>query len=108
VAELREFGVEAAQIHPVLNFAPRSARARAGYTKALADLLGTETQLFPPLFIPFQPVDDRVRAVAPLPEGVVKPIGALISRFDRAEHLRPSSRFTRITPGFLRRSVEAS
>jgi hypothetical protein len=108
IAELREFGVDAPHIHPVLNFAPRSARVRAGYTKALADLLGTETRLFPPLFISFQPVDDRVRAVAPLPEGVVKPISALIERFTRTENPTEQTRFERITPGFLRRTTSAS
>jgi hypothetical protein len=108
VAELREFGVDASHIHPVLNFAPRSARVRAGYTKALADLLGTETQLFPPLFISFQPVDDRVRAVAPLPEGVVKPISALIERFVQQNKSTEQTRFQRITPGFLRRTPSTS
>jgi hypothetical protein len=104
VGELREFGVADERIHPVLNFAPRSARARAGYTKALADLLGTDTHVFPPLFIPFQPVDDRVRAVAPLPEGVTKPLRALIDRFDRRHDSPAAISFHRITPGFLKRA----
>jgi hypothetical protein len=104
IGELREFGITDEQIHPVLNFAPRSARSRAAYTKALADLLGTDTHVFPPLFIPFQPVDDRVRAVAPLPEGVTKPLRALIDRFDQRGTVPAAVGFGRVTPGFLKRA----
>lgn len=105
IAELREFGVSPSNIHPVLNFAPKSARTRAGYTRALADLLGNDLQVAPPLFISFQPVDDSVRAVAPLPDGVVRPVTSLIPRFERDPVARRGPRFERITPGFLRRTA---
>lgn len=105
IAELREFGVSPSQIHPVLNFAPKSARSRAGYTRALADLIGNDVQVAPPLFVSFQPVDDSVRAVAPLPDGVVRPLTAMIERFHQREQSGSTPRFERLMPGFLRRTA---
>ena len=108
IGELCEFGVSPSQIHPVLNFAPKSARSRAGYTRALADLIGADTPVGPPTFISFQPVDDSVRAVAALPDGVVRPITTLLTQFGPREQSTPTRRFERVTPGFLRRAVGES
>ena len=107
INDLRDFGVDESVIQPVINMAPKAPKARAGYTKALADLLD-ENSPAPPIFLPFDAVDEAVRAVAPLPHSVVGPFEAIVTLLRRPHEHPKQSTFERLTPGFLRRSTIGS
>jgi hypothetical protein len=92
---LLSFGVAADRILPVLNRAPRSARARAALTAALADLT---SPLLPsdapgmasPLFLPERRVEETMRDAARLPSNLTAPlVGAFRAVAERA---RPAER----------------
>ena len=71
--ELSEFGIDAKRVVPVLTLAPRSPRARAGLTTALAELAPTARERFrlaAPVFIP-----ELRRVAAALSDGGRLPSG---------------------------------
>jgi hypothetical protein len=77
VAELLEFGLDAARLVPVVNRAPRSPRTRAELTRTLADLLdGRALATAAPVFIPERHVDDLFRDGTRLPTALTTPIAA--------------------------------
>lgn len=71
VEELIAFGTDAARIVPVINRAPRSARARAGLATVLAELTGPFAggRLMNPVHIP-----ERANVEADLHDGARLPI----------------------------------
>lgn len=112
VGDLRLYGIEDEHIHPVLNLAPSRARARAGYTAALAELCtrpdrgaADDAAVNPPRFVPFRNVDECIRAVSPLPAGVVDPFTDLVELLSPVtERPRSHRTWSRVVPGSLARS----
>jgi hypothetical protein len=83
----REIGVEAARLQPVVNRAPRSPRARAELSGALAQLVASALRdegLPNPLFIGERRNLGRLHHdVTPLPEAMCRPLAATVtSRLD--------------------------
>jgi hypothetical protein len=80
--DLLDLGVPADRILPVINAAPRSPRARAELTAALATLLsrgGTIPELTTPIYIPERRrLDDVLRDAARLPAVVVAPVAGAV------------------------------
>jgi hypothetical protein len=74
--ELVEFGVEPARVVPVVNRAPRSPRARADLTKAIATLSAPFARaggLAPVVYLPERKrVDDAIRGGTRLPAALVR------------------------------------
>jgi hypothetical protein len=110
IHDVTEFGVSPARIQPVLNYAPLNPRTRAAYSSALAELAapadrgGTEI-VAPPLFLPTRNVDECIRAIAPLPSGVVDPLASYaLHRVRGATDAHVSASWRRIAPGLLNRS----
>lgn len=110
VHDLTEFGITANRIQPVLNYAPQNPRARAAYASALSDLasrpdLLVSEQVAPPLFLPTRNVDECIRAIAPLPNGLVDPLSSYaVHRLRGGQTLPSRSRWSRVAPGFLSRN----
>jgi hypothetical protein len=104
ISDLREFAVVDAMIQPVINFAPGNAKARAAYTKALRELLDTDSSLATPIFVPFQQIDEAVRANSPLPASAVDPFRAYLEHRARTVlGYQPEPRgWERMRAGFLR------
>ncbi len=115
--DLLEFGVEASRIIPVVNRAPRSPRARAELTRALAELttgLGVGRALPSPGFVPERRrLDDDIRDGARLPGSLTETLaGSVQAVLDRAL-ARPARRPgtpepVPVTPGTLGTWSEAS
>ena len=86
VTELVGFGVPVDRIVPVLNRAPRPARARAGLTSVLAQLAepAVGARLPTPVFLPERAVDAALHDGARLPGSLGGPLagafGAVLSR----------------------------
>jgi hypothetical protein len=81
IREVVEFGVDPTVIQPVFNHAAPGARARAGYSAALAQLCVGLDLTCSPVFIPTRDIDDRLRALTPFPGAIVDPLaGALAAR----------------------------
>ena len=121
IQDLRDFGVQPDRIQPVINAAPSSARARATFTRALAELVppqrsslaverfgGVVAEVCPPAFVPVRNVDACLRSAAPLPSAVVDPVGAaLLHRLRSGSAVQGDQVASgrRVTPGFLRRGA---
>ncbi len=106
IGDLQEYGVADQMIQPIINMAPGNAKARAAYARALSELLGGSEALASPIFLPFQPIDEAIRAVAPLPSAFVDPLMALVERRVTNPNGLPSKgRFERVRAGFLRRET---
>lgn len=121
IQDLRDFGVHPDRIQPVINAAPSSARARATFTRALAELVppqrsslaverlgAIDAEVCPPAFVPVRNVDACLRSAAPLPSAVVDPVGAALLHRLRAGSTAqddPIASGRRVTPGFLRRGA---
>jgi hypothetical protein len=74
VSDLVECGVSSGRIIPVINQAPRSPRARAEITAAVAELAPTDdTPLAPPIFLPRRRVETALRDGVLVPS----PLGSL-------------------------------
>lgn len=92
---LLSFGVQADRILPVVNRAPRSARARAALTAALADLTSPlitsdAPGMAGPLFLPERRIEETMRDAARLPSSLTAPlVGAFRAVAERA---RPAER----------------
>jgi hypothetical protein len=80
---LLEVGVDPRRLVPVINRAPRSPRARAEITRALADLLAGvrgADRLASPLYMPERRrLEDAIRDGERLPAALCAPIGAAVS-----------------------------
>ena len=84
--ELIAFGVDAARIVPVLNRAPRSARARAGLASVLAELTAPFAggRLMNPIHLPERNVEADLHDGARLPAALGAPLaGAFKALLDR-------------------------
>jgi hypothetical protein len=110
LGDLLELGVAGDRVLPVVNRAPRSPRARAEVTRAVADLLGPPGQALTasPLFIPARrELDGLHRDVATLPKAIGAPlaraVAALLERVDQADDDEPGTppEPVPITPGSL-------
>lgn len=95
VVELVAAGVEPARVVPVVNAAPRSPRARAEMSRALADLVvpalgGRATG--PTVYLPRRRLEealrDAVRLPAPLPETLAGAFRAALERLGPAAAIR--------------------
>jgi len=103
MTELAGFGVAADRIVPVLNRAPRSARARSALTAVLAHLAepAVGDELPAPIYLPERAVDNDLHDGARLPTSLGGPLagafGAVLSRSGGAavteapERVRPGS-----------------
>ena len=103
MTELAGFGVAADRIVPVLNRAPRSARARSALTAVLAHLAepAVGDELPTPIYLPERAVDNDLHDGARLPTSLGGPLagafGAVLSRSGGAavteapERVRPGS-----------------
>lgn len=109
IRDLTEYGVDPNWIQPVFNLAPSGARARAGYTAALAELTTGLGLAATPVFLPSRDIDERIRSLRPLPSAVVDPlVGAVTARLRSVEQESFPEPLRRIRPGFLSRGVRAS
>ena len=89
VADLADFGVPAARVVPVINQAPRSPRARAEITAAVADLASVDGRpVSPPVFLPRRRVEAALRDGVPVPA----PLGPLVAGAVRRILARATSR----------------
>jgi hypothetical protein len=105
LSDIREFGVADHMLQPVINIAPSNGKARAAYTRALHELLGEQTQVAPPIFLPFQHVDEALRANASLPTALTEPLtGFLEHRARGGAPLAKTPRWKRLRAGFLNSS----
>lgn len=84
VHDLLTLGVPGRRVVPVLNRAPRSARARLATASTLAELLGPGVRLPAPVFLPERHVDDALRDGVRLPAGLGGPVVAAIASATRA------------------------
>jgi septum formation inhibitor-activating ATPase MinD len=104
IGDLQEHGIADQTIQPIINMAPGNAKARAAYTRALSELLGGTEALIAPIFLPFQPIDEAIRAVAPLPSSFVDPLLTLVTRrVTNPNGTASKGRLERVRAGFLRR-----
>ena len=111
VHRLREHGVSADRIVPVINRAGRSPHRRAELSRAFADLTnaGDADSFAHPLFVgERRGLDDLVSQAAPLPSALTRPIGVAVSALlDRRESnavpraLATAMEPKRIAPGSL-------
>ncbi|MDQ6697169.1 MAG: hypothetical protein M3Z46_06895 [Actinomycetota bacterium] len=88
VHDLRDHGVPAARILPIVNGANRNARARAEVTRAFAELTGAthdDEPVVGPIFLPDRrAIDDLHRDGARLPSSLSAPlVGAVQALLDR-------------------------
>jgi hypothetical protein len=106
IGALLDHGVAARRILPVVNRAPRSQRARARLTRAVADLLGPDARrtLPSPVFVAERRrLDDALRAGAPLPAGFADPVASAVHAvLERAPaRYAGTAEPTRVRPGSL-------
>jgi hypothetical protein len=94
LGELLGFGVPVDRLIPVVSRAPRSPRARAELTAALADLLAASSgiaaeRLVAPLYLPDRRIDEALRdgvaLPAPLPALTARAVMAVLRRADDRE-----------------------
>jgi hypothetical protein len=108
--DIDEFGIESRKVQPVLNYAPQNPKARAAYASALMDLVGRpdldqSERIAPPIFLPTRNVDECIRAIAPLPNGIVDPLASYaLHRVQGSRRERTGSAWKRLSPGFLNRA----
>lgn len=84
IGELFAFGVPVERVLPVVTTAPRTPRARAELTTALADLLragATDTAADPvgALYLPTRPVDEALRDSVALPGALTRPLARAVT-----------------------------
>lgn len=79
VTDVVAAGVDAERVVPVVNVAPRSPKARAELTAAVADLVAP-TVTAPPVFLPGRRVEEALRDAVPLPA----PLPATLAAATRA------------------------
>lgn len=103
-----DHGVEAERLLPVVNQAPRSVRARAELTRAVADLLGPMGAALTttPLFLTHRRDLDAVfRDASPLPRTIVEPVtaavGATLDRLEPRDTVGPEPVAVPVRPGSL-------
>lgn len=101
VNEVVAFGIEPERVVPVFNRAPRSPRARAELTAALAALTGG-TPTWSPVFVPERNVEDALRSgrpiPAPMPQVLAGAVAAVSSEVTASRH---ELRGARVVPGSL-------
>lgn len=112
IGELQAFGIPLERLLPVINRGPRSARARAALTSALARLakasLGSgAADLANPLHVPERAVDDALRDGVALPSTLARSLAravavALERTGGRAADEGPATEPVALTPGSLR------
>ena len=115
LSDVLAFGVGAARIVPVVNCAPRSPRARASLTAAVAELVAPAVSraggpsaagLAAPVFLPERKVDDDLHDGARLPPVLGAPLaGAFRAVLERATPVVPAGP-ERVRPGTLGRWAE--
>jgi hypothetical protein len=115
LSELLTFGVDAGRIVPVVNCAPRSPRARASLTAAVAELVAPAVAraggpvaggLVAPVFLPERKVDDDLHDGTRLPSLLGTPLaGAFRAVLERAAPVAPVGP-ERVRPGSLGRWAE--
>jgi hypothetical protein len=106
---LLAYGVAADRILPVLNRAPRSARARAALTSALAELVsplaraaGSGVDLAGPIFLPDRRIEEALRDGVRLPSALTAPLaGALRAVAERARPRTAADTPEPVRPGSL-------
>jgi len=106
LGEVVEAGLAPSRLVPVIAAAPRSPRARAELTGALADLAGPALPepVSSPVFLPSRRVEGALRDAlplpAPLPGRLAGAFGAVLARCGRASE-RASPGPVRVAPGSL-------
>lgn len=88
ITEVLAYGVPSARVVPVVNRAPRSARARAEMSAAVVGLLPrwAGASMPSPIYLPERRVDESIRDGARMPEAICAPVlGAYRAVETRAE-----------------------
>lgn len=105
IGDLLDHGVPAERIVPVVNAAPKHARARADIAGAVAALLGSRAGgdlLASPVFLPERRVDDALRDGVRLPTALTEPLaGAFDAVLARAATPRDEPEPELVRPGTL-------
>lgn len=97
-------GVDSSRIVPVINGAPKPARARAEIAAAVPALLGRrdDEALASPIFLPERRVDEALRDGVRLPEALTAPLrGAFVATIERAGGRGQAPEPSLIAPGSL-------
>lgn len=98
-------GVEGSRIVPVINGAPKPARARSEIAAAVPALLGRRADvgaLASPIFLPERRVDDALRDGVRLPDALTAPLrGAFAATMERTDRRDRTTAPQLITPGSL-------
>ncbi len=110
--DLGDLGIDAARTMCVFNHAPKSAKSRAGYVAALAELIdwrGGQHPSLSPLHLPSREIDEALRAGHPLPHAMSSTVTAGIMAITQTAPVgpTPTRTFSRIRPGSLRRHTES-
>lgn len=110
--DLGDLGVDASRLVCVFNHAPKSAKVRAGYVAALAELIdwrGGQHPSLSPLHLPSREIDEALRAGDPLPNALSASVSAAIAALVNkpSQVAAPAGTFARILPGSLRRHTES-
>lgn len=105
VSAALDFGVPPGRVVPVVNRAPRSARARASIVRALAELAAPNAGTATPVFLPDRKgVDDALHDGARLPDALGAPLaGCVRALLARNEAPLPAAVPERVRPGSLGR-----
>ena len=112
IRSLAGAGVQPERILPVVNRAPRSPRARAEISRALASITeksGRTHAVASPLPIPERKIEDALRDGTPLPSALVDPVfRAVTALSERLADLPPADPLpARVPPGTLGRWSDA-
>lgn len=96
-------GVDPARIVAVFNRSPRSPRARAALSRALAGLVEEPLALAAPVHVPERKLEDALRDGTPLPAAVVDPVvrAARLVAERQADAPPPDMAPARVEPGTL-------
>lgn len=103
--ELGDHGVASERVVPVVNLAPRTGRARAELTKAIASLLHCRSgsaAMPSPIFLPERPVDEVLRDGLRLHNALTAPMAAAFAAVVERNPSRPDPVGLRpVVPGSL-------
>ena len=112
IRTLAAAGVQPERILPVMNRAPRSPRARAEISRALASLTeqtGRTQAVASPLPVPERKIEEALRDGNPLPSALVDPVRRAVAALsERLADLPPAEPLpARVQPGTLGRWSDA-
>lgn len=91
LGDLDHLGVDAQRVLPLINRAPRAARARTELSAALAMMLDPAfaNRMASAVFVPDRPVEEALRDGVALPDSLAQPLGTVITAVMARVDLQP-------------------